>query len=48
MIFAYFDTSALIKRYVAASGLRIPFVTGDDRKREAAGPIGLDIVWVGG
>lgn len=29
------------------SGTRIPFVTGDDRQREAAAFMGLDVVWVG-
>jgi predicted nucleic acid-binding protein len=39
---------ASLVTFQAASGLRIPFVTGDDRQREAAGHIGLDVVWVGG
>lgn len=33
--------------FQTASGKRVPFVTGDDRQREAAGHIGLDVVWVG-
>jgi predicted nucleic acid-binding protein len=38
---------ASLVTFQAASGTRIPFVTGDDRQREAAGHIGLDVVWVG-
>jgi hypothetical protein len=38
---------ASLVTFQAASGTRIPFVTGDDRQREAAACIGLDIVWVG-
>jgi hypothetical protein len=39
---------ASLVTFQAASGLTIPFVTGDDRQRVAAGHIGLDVVWVGG
>jgi hypothetical protein len=39
---------ASLVTFQAASGLKIPFVTGYDRQREAAGDIGLDVVWVGG
>jgi uncharacterized protein len=38
---------ASLVTFQAASGTRIPFVTGDERQREAAGHIGLDVVWVG-
>lgn len=36
--------SALVLQ--AASGIRIPFVTGDAVQREAAGQMALDVVWV--
>jgi hypothetical protein len=39
---------ASLVTFQAASGLRLRVVTGDDRQREAAGHIGLDVVWVGG
>lgn len=38
---------ASLVTFQAASGTRIPFVTGDDRQREAATSIGLEVVWVG-
>ena len=38
---------ASLVTFQAASGTRIPFVTGDDRQRQAAAQIGLDVVWVG-
>jgi predicted nucleic acid-binding protein len=38
---------ASLVTFQAASGTRIPFVSGDERQREAAGHIGLDVVWVG-
>ena len=38
---------ASLVTFQTASGTRIPFVTGDDRQREAAACMGLDIVWVG-
>lgn len=33
--------------FQSASGMRIPFVTGDTRQRDAATHLGLDVVWVG-
>ena len=30
-----------------ASGIQIPFITGDSKQQEAAAHIGLDAVWVG-
>jgi predicted nucleic acid-binding protein len=33
--------------FQAAAAVRIPFVTADDRQREAGGRIGLDVIWVG-
>ena len=39
---------ASLVTFQAASGLKISFVTGYDRQREAAGDICLDVVWVGG
>ncbi len=33
--------------FQAASGIRIPFITGDTRQREVAGQAALDVVWVG-
>ena len=30
-----------------ASGLQIPFITGDSKQQEAAAHVGLDAVWVG-
>ena len=38
---------ASLVTFQAASGTRIPFVTGDERQREAAAYIGLDVVWIG-
>jgi predicted nucleic acid-binding protein len=38
---------ASLVTFQAESGTRIPFVTGDDRQRQAAAQIGLDVVWVG-
>jgi predicted nucleic acid-binding protein len=38
---------ASLLTFQAESGTRIPFVTGDDRQREAAAQIGLDVVWIG-
>jgi len=38
---------ASLVTFQAASGTRIPFVTGDDRQQEAAAYIGLDVVWIG-
>ena len=33
--------------FQTATSVRVPFVTGDARQREAAGQLGLDVVWVG-
>jgi len=38
---------ASLLTFQTASATRIPFVTGDDRQRQAAAQIGLDVVWVG-
>ncbi|MBI2985642.1 MAG: type II toxin-antitoxin system VapC family toxin [Deltaproteobacteria bacterium] len=38
---------ASLVTFQSASGIRIPFVTGDTRQRDAATYLGLDIVWVG-
>jgi hypothetical protein len=38
---------AFLVTFQAVSGTRIPFVTGNDRQREAATYIGLDVVWIG-
>ena len=38
---------ASLVTFQAASGTTIPFITGDTRQREAAGHVGLDVVWVG-
>jgi uncharacterized protein len=38
---------ASLVTFQAASGTRIPFVTGDDPQRQAAAYIGLDVVWIG-
>ena len=38
---------ASLLTFQAASGTRIPFVTGDDRQREAAAQIGLNVDWIG-
>ena len=38
---------ASLMTFQAESGIRIPFVTGDNRQRDAAAYIGLDVVWVG-
>lgn len=38
---------ASLLRYQATSGAKLPFVTADARQRDAAGQIGLDVVWVG-
>jgi predicted nucleic acid-binding protein len=36
--------SALV--FQAASGLHIPFITGDGRQRDAAEQFGLEVIWV--
>lgn len=33
--------------FQTASGIRIPFITGDTRQQDAAGRAALDVVWVG-
>jgi predicted nucleic acid-binding protein len=33
--------------FQTASGIQIPFITGDSKQREAAAQVGLDTVWVG-
>ena len=33
--------------FQTASGIQIPFITGDSKQREAAAHVGLDAVWVG-
>lgn len=33
--------------FQAASGIRVPFITGDERQREAADKLELNVVWVG-
>jgi uncharacterized protein len=38
---------ASLVTFQAESGTRIPFVTGDDRQRQAAAQIGLNVVWIG-
>ena len=38
---------ASLVTFQTASGIRIPFVTGDVRQRDAATYLGLDVVWVG-
>lgn len=38
---------ASLLAFQAASGIRVPFVTGDGRQRDAADQMGLDVVWIG-
>jgi predicted nucleic acid-binding protein len=38
---------ASVQVFQTASGLRIPFITGDQRQRDAGDQLGLDVVWVG-
>lgn len=38
---------ASILTFQTASGIQIPFITGDTRQREAAAHLKLDTVWVG-
>ena len=38
---------ASILTFQTASGIQIPFITGDLRQQEAAAHAGLDVVWVG-
>ena len=37
--------SALV--FQAAAGLRVPFVTGDHRQRDAAEQMNLEVIWIG-
>ncbi|MBI3059934.1 MAG: type II toxin-antitoxin system VapC family toxin [Deltaproteobacteria bacterium] len=38
---------ASLVTFQAASGIRIQFVTGDSRQRDAAEQMNLDVVWIG-
>lgn len=38
---------ASLVTFQVASGIRIPFITGDGRQRDAAEHMNLDVVWVG-
>jgi len=38
---------ASLVTFQAASGIQIPFITGDGRQRDAAEQMKLDVVWVG-
>jgi len=38
---------ASLLTFQATAGIRIPFVTGDGRQRDAAKQMNLDLVWVG-
>ena len=38
---------ASLTTFQAAAGIRIPFITGDGRQRDAATLLGLDIIWIG-
>ena len=38
---------ASLMTFQAAAGIRIPFVTGDGRQRDAATLLGLDVIWIG-
>jgi hypothetical protein len=38
---------ASLTAFQAAAGIRIPFVTGDGRQRDAATFLGLDVIWIG-
>ncbi|MGH7825321.1 MAG: type II toxin-antitoxin system VapC family toxin [Candidatus Binatia bacterium] len=38
---------ASLTTFQAAAGIRVPFITGDDRQRDAAEEMKLDVVWVG-
>ncbi|MGH7784219.1 MAG: hypothetical protein ACREO5_10315, partial [Candidatus Binatia bacterium] len=33
--------------FQAAAGIRIPFLTGDGKQRDAAALLGLDVIWIG-
>lgn len=38
---------ASLTAFQAGTGVRIPFVTGDGRQRDAATLLGLDVIWIG-
>jgi predicted nucleic acid-binding protein len=38
---------ASLLTFEAAAGMRIPFITGDGRQRDAVTHLGLDVIWVG-
>jgi hypothetical protein len=38
---------ASLMAFQGAAGIRVPFITGDGRQREAAEQMKLDVVWVG-
>jgi predicted nucleic acid-binding protein len=38
---------ASVITFQSAAGIRVPFITGDARQRDAAGQMKLDVVWVG-
>jgi predicted nucleic acid-binding protein len=38
---------ASVITFQSAAGMRVPFITGDARQRDAAGQMKLDVVWVG-
>jgi hypothetical protein len=38
---------ASLMTFQSAAGIRVPFITGDGRQRDAAEQMKLDVVWVG-
>jgi len=38
---------ASLTTFQAASGIRIPLITGDGRQRDAATRLGLEVIWIG-
>ncbi|MGH7846777.1 MAG: type II toxin-antitoxin system VapC family toxin [Candidatus Binatia bacterium] len=38
---------ASVMTFQSVAGIRVPFITGDTRQRDAATHLGLDVVWVG-
>jgi predicted nucleic acid-binding protein len=38
---------ASLMTFQSAAGIRVPFITGDSRQRDAAEQMQLDVVWVG-
>jgi hypothetical protein len=38
---------ASLTTFQAAAGMRVPFVTGDGKQRDAAALLGLEVIWVG-